>query len=116
MKSIRHKPTWWKPEISEVPRGWSGYNGQCISSDTHWHYNCNGTELLDSMWKTIVLSPQWEAWERDVAKRFSRGVKKGSKKIYNVWDVDECRALGIISGLHFQSFLDFVIKRNRKRK
>lgn len=76
----------------------------------HWEFECSkNCKPHPSFWKTIVTSPQWAAWGKDISKRFLSGsVKHGWRKpIKNVWDVDECRECNWISPEHFQAFLNF---------
>ena len=64
-----------------------------------WHEHqknvpCSGCEGgHDTFWKSVVESPQWEAWE----------------KSNDHWDVDECRECGHISQDHFQAFMAFSV-------
>ena len=59
----------------------------------HWEYQCSDGKH-DSIWKTIVSSPQWAAWEMGPAQ------KRG-------WDADETRDCNWMSAKHFQAFLRF---------
>jgi len=65
-----------------------------------WHAHqknvpCSGCKGgHDTYWKSIIESPQWQAWEKI-------GYKQG-------WDVDECAACGHISQRHFQAFMEFA--------
>ena len=61
-----------------------------------WEQKCKGCGHHDSMWKTLVTSPQWLAWEEE---------QRGARQNY---DVDECRELGVMSAGHFQAFMKFI--------
>lgn len=59
-----------------------------------FYYNtpCSGCpEGHASFWKTIIESPQWEAW----------------KKVGH-YDFAECEELGVCSKKHFRDFLKFI--------
>lgn len=66
-----------------------------IKNDNVWQQACSGCGFHDSIWKTMVDSPQWQAW-----------YKHASKKM--LYDVDECQELGMMSKGHFQDFIKFV--------
>jgi len=83
-------------ETCEKARYWQPCNG------------CQGGHF--SFWKTVVESPQWAVWEKEVSKRMSKHNKKKSKIYTGVWDVDECRECGWISQKHFQDFIKFINK------
>lgn len=63
----------------------------------------------NSFWKSVVESPEWKEWEKEVARRFSIGRhnEKGNWTGPPVFDVDECREVGWISNKHFAEFLNF---------
>ena len=63
-----------------------------------------------TFWKTVVESPQWLAWENEVARRFHVMVTE-NVDVLGVFDVDECRECGYISPKHFQDFLRFTVKK-----
>ena len=69
--------------------------------EEHYQYKCHDG-YHPSFWKTIVESPQWKAWEREVGRRLSKNVVDQP-----VFDVDECREVGWFSSEHFAAFLDF---------
>lgn len=62
-----------------------------------WEQPCKGCGHHDTMWKTLVTSPQWQEWEKYA----------GDNMLY---DVDECRELGVMSKEHFQDFIKFLLK------
>jgi hypothetical protein len=69
-----------------------------------------------SFWKTIVESPQWQAWGKKIAENFHEALEKDRYhenpevwKNADIWDWDECTECGFISQKHFQSFLKFCI-------
>ena len=66
-----------------------------------WRYPCSDG-WHDSFWKTIIESPQWEAWSKI-------GYKQG-------FDVEECRECGWLSQGHFQSFIKFIITQYEEKK
>ena len=59
---------------------------------------------------TVIRSPQWEAWEKEVARRLAAHNKKHSQRYTGAWDIAECKETGRISYAHFQDFLKFVAK------
>lgn len=73
-------------------------------AETKWHAHqknvpCGGCEGgHDTYWKSIIESPQWEAWCKSKAS--------------DGWDWMECEACGHISQGHFQAFLRFVHNMN----
>lgn len=56
-----------------------------------------------SFWRTVTVSPQWEAWVAENSKRFNHA----DGPTDDCYDVDESTELGYISSAHFQSFLAF---------
>lgn len=60
-------------------------------------------------WKTVVESPQWLAWEKEVARRMHKQINRD--KMFGVFDIDECRECNIISPEHFQEFMKFSARR-----
>ncbi len=64
-----------------------------------WEQKCKGCGHHDSMWKSLVSSPQWEKWYK---------YQTGKNQQY---DVDECRELGIMSAQHFADFMKFCKKK-----
>ena len=77
----------------------------CIDGN-HWGIPC-GDGNHNSFWKSIVLSPEWKAWEKESNRRFSMFAKT-KKDIGNFYDVDECRECGWISEEHIKDFFDFT--------
>lgn len=69
----------------------------------HYKYKCSDG-FHNSFWATVIESPQWDLWEKEVYRRFHTESKEG------VWDVDECRECNWISPEHFQDFLKFLNK------
>ena len=74
-----------------------------------------------TFWKTVVESPQWIAWEKQIAKNFHKAnvmLDSGKEwpsadyqeKKLPIYDVDECRECNVISPKHFQAFLRFCKK------
>lgn len=59
----------------------------------HYYYKqkCSGCGHHNSMWATIIESPQWKEW----------------KKV-GQYDFSECEELGIMSEGHFQAFLKYL--------
>ena len=49
-------------------------------------------------------SVEWKNWEKEVARRMRTGKYKG------VYDVDECREIGVLSEKHWKSFVHFIRK------
>ena len=87
----------------------------------HWTFKCSDG-AHDSFWKTVVESPQWKAWEVQVAKNFSKACRMETwpsgdyqRRRLPIFDVDECRECGWISKHHFQAFLKFVRLQARRR-
>lgn len=69
--------------------------------ESHYEYN-SGSESYNSFWKTIVESPEWRAWEKEVSRRLHTDTPT------DVYDVDECRECGWFSPSHFKAFLNFI--------
>jgi hypothetical protein len=66
----------------------------------------------ESFWHTVVTSPQWKAWEKEVSQRLHiqnkilDEEKPGVLPDYcGIWDVAECTECGYISQRHFQDFI-----------
>ena len=95
------KPTK-KKETKEIKRAW----------DKCWRYPCSDG-WHNSFWATVVQSPQWQAWAKEVSRRLHKQIGKTAKK--GVWDVDECQECGWISHDHFQDFLSFVEKQYKDK-
>lgn len=80
-----------------------------------YHESCKGCKGgHDSFWKTVIESPQWQAWETQIHKNFHEACQKDkwpSSRVQRdhlpIFDVDECRECGFISQHHFQMFLKF---------
>ncbi len=51
---------------------------------------CSGCGKHNSMWATIIESPQWKEW-----------VQVGQ------YDFSECEELGVLGEKHFQDFIEF---------
>ena len=85
-------------EIKDSLKKKHGWDKQC------WVYLCSDG-YHDSFWKTVVESPQWEAWYKEQGRRFSQKNRK-----HGVFDIDEVQECGWISQAHFQEFLKFVKK------
>jgi hypothetical protein len=66
----------------------------------HFIYQCSDGSH-NSFWKTVIESPEWKAWERELARRFKADLP-------DVWDIDESQECGWLSAGHFASFLAFV--------
>lgn len=59
-----------------------------------WEQKCKGCGHHDSMWKSLVSSPEWKAWYKHASENM-------------LYDVDECAELGIMSAKHFKDFMEF---------
>ena len=88
--------------------------------ERHWQYKIQGCkEEFPSFWKTVVSSPQWAAWGKQVARNHHKALMahtKGKPDAYknaDIWDVDECRECGWMSDRHFQAFLRFCARKTR---
>lgn len=70
-----------------------------------WHAECDGCPNgHPTFWETVITSPQWIKWEKEVSKRMNKKTHDG------VWDVDESRETNVISQEHFQDFIKFIKK------
>ena len=76
----------------------------------HFTYSCKDGEH-ESFWRTVVTSPEWIAWEKEVARRLRRLANGATRKTGPVFDVDECQECGWISPEHFHAFLQFCKSR-----
>jgi len=74
-----------------------------------WSESCVGICNHDSFYKTVVGSPQWQLWEKEIARRMAAHNKKKSKIYTGCWDVDECLELGRISQDHWIDFCKYII-------
>ena len=82
-----------------------------------WWRPCSGCkDGHPGFWKTVVTSPQWVAWEKEVHQRFHKGVESGAERIVGAWDVDESRECNVISPEHFQDFVKWLIQSRPKEK
>ena len=70
----------------------------------------------ESFCQTIVSSPEWAAWEKEVARRMAEHSKKESEFYTGCWDVDESRELGLISKGHWAAFVDFIREQSRQAR
>lgn len=73
-----------------------GWIGTSLDASDHWEYQ-GSADTYNSFWKTVISSPQWQAW-----------AKKNRKAMR--WDTDECEECGWISEEHFQEFISFLKK------
>jgi len=62
-----------------------------------WEQKCSGCGKHDSMWKSLVSSPEWKKWYEHASRKM-------------LYDVDECQELGIMSAEHFKDFMKFCKK------
>lgn len=97
-----------------------GYHKTHGWDEKHWQWECSKPRKdcgcpYDSFWKTVVESPQWKAWDKEVARRMAEHTAKRSKKYYGCYDVDECAYCGWISKEHFQSFMQFFASQEGKK-
>lgn len=77
--------------------------------------SCKGCGHHDTLYKTFFNSPEWEAWEKEVAKRMHE--QADIEATYEgVWDVDEARELGCMSEGHFKDFIKFIRNKYEKEK
>lgn len=80
----------------------------------HYTYQCSDGEH-NSYWRTVVESPEWHAWTREVARRLKRLATGNTRRgVGPVFDVDECQEAGWISPAHFKAFVQFC--RTRKAR
>jgi hypothetical protein len=84
--------------------------------EDHYKYHCSDG-IHNSFWATVIESPQWKEWEKEVAHRMKVGKRdeRGNWLGEGIWDIDECRELGEISPEHFQDFLAWI-SRGKKIK
>ena len=66
-----------------------------------WEIGCSDGPH-NSFWKTVVTSPEWQAWEKENSRRMHE------EPIGNCFDVDECRECGWMSVEHFKEFIAFT--------
>lgn len=62
-----------------------------------WEQKCKGCGHHDSVWKSVMTSPEWKVWREHALKEM-------------LYDIYECEELGIMSADHFRSFMDFCKK------
>ena len=68
-----------------IDKYWDNFLGE------YYKQKCSGCGHHNSMWATIIESPQWKEW----------------KKV-GQYDFSECEELGIMSEGHFQAFLKYL--------
>lgn len=79
----------------------------------HYYYNspcCGCGDGHPSFWKTVIESPQWKKWSKEINRRMKIGKIVNNKFNKSVYDMSEVEELGIISPGHFQEFLKFCKK------
>ena len=79
------------------------------STHTCYFALCSGCkDGHSSFHRTIIRTPEWSAWEKEVSRRMNKHIRNKSKVFTGCWDVDECREAGWISEGHIKDFLKFV--------
>lgn len=68
---------------------------QCLYS--FYKPECIGCGYHNSMWATLIESPQWKAWKAYAEPKM-------------LYDFSENEGLGIISAKHWQDFIKFTLK------
>lgn len=66
-----------------------------------WEQSCAGCGHHDSMWKSLVQSPQWKDWYEHASKNM-------------LYDVDEAQEFGCMSSKHFQDFIDYILVKSKE--
>ena len=80
------------------------------NNEAQWVFECGACGTHDSFWKTVVTSPQWKLWEKEMHKRLCSDGRP------ECFDVDESRECGWISQKHFQAFLNFLLESEEKKR
>ena len=70
-------------------------------AEAQWEIPCSDGSH-NSFWKTVVISPEWQAWEKESSRRMHQ------EPIGKCFDVDECREVGWMSVEHFKEFIAFT--------
>jgi len=82
--------------------------------DNYWKPCIGCSDGHSSFWKTVIESPQWKEWEKEISHRVSEHIKNNSEIYEGCWDIDECQECGWISQGHFQDFIKFVKRQTAK--
>ena len=64
--------------------------------------------MNESFYHTIINSPEWASWEKEVHRRMEWHSQHKSKKYTGCWDIDESRECDLISAEHFADFIKFI--------
>jgi hypothetical protein len=78
-----------------------------ICEKARYSMPCPGCGEHPSFWRTVVESPQWQAWMAEQARRMEARYIDKTEPDAKVYDMFECMELGCISPGHWQEFLDF---------
>jgi len=60
-----------------------------------------------TFYDTMVSSPQWKAWYKEIMRRHLINEKDGEWKDNKTFDIDESQECGWLGDEHFQEFLKF---------
>ena len=63
-------------------------------------------EPNDSFYSTVVASPEWKAWYKEMMKRMKKASKTMNYK--GCYDIDESQECGVISKGHWAEFIKFI--------
>lgn len=82
----------------------------------YYHQPCAGcVDGHSSMWKTMIESKEWAAWQKEQRERFKLLREKKLDNGLLCWDMAECEEVGIISPRHWKDFMEFLFKQNVSR-
>ena len=63
-------------------------------------------EVRDRFYDTIVASPEWKAWYKEMMSRIREANKTMNYK--GCYDIDESQECGVISKGHWSEFVKFI--------
>lgn len=93
-----------KPKNKTIKSGWQpGAPGE----DSHYFYRCSDGDH-NSFWKTVLESPQWEAWRAEQQRRFGLLTHDKLAPNLGVYDMPEVEECGWISNKHYAEFMEFA--------
>ena len=87
-------------------------NCETCEKARYWQSCAGCKDGHPSFWKTVILSPQWQLWQKEQKRRFINYANSNKKpENFGIYDMPEVEECGWISAGHFQEFLKFVSER-----
>ena len=69
----------------------------------------SNNEPNDSFYRTIVDSPEWKVWYKEMMRRMEVANKVMNYK--GCYDIDEAQECGVISPGHWKEFIRFTVQK-----